>query len=95
MIQHLAPDLVRDDELESAREGGVVGFPPEGSYHYGARTFFDAIDNSPNGVFGDQTDATAAKGERLFEAASDQLVRLATWVDEQPRAELMPHDHVS
>ena len=95
MIQHLAGDLVREDELESARDGGVVDFPPEGSYHYGAQTFFDAIDNSPNGVFGDQTDATAAKGERLFEAAADQLVRLATWVDDQPVEELMSHDHVS
>jgi len=45
-------------------------------------------------VLGDQTDATPAKGEQLFEAASDQLVQLCEWLDDQRFADLMPRDHV-
>ena len=33
-------------------------------------------------MFGDQTDATPEIGERLFEAAADQLVRLLEWLDD-------------
>jgi creatinine amidohydrolase len=56
----------------------------------GARTFFDARDNSDNGVFGDQTDATAEKGEQLFEAATEQLVELCEWLAAQESKELLP-----
>lgn len=35
----------------------------------------------PNGVLGDQTDATAAKGQRLFDAATEQLIELCDWLD--------------
>jgi creatinine amidohydrolase len=60
----------------------------------GARTFYDAIDNTDNGVLGDQTDATAQKGERLFEAATDQLVQLCEWLAGREFGALMPKDHV-
>jgi len=60
----------------------------------GARTFYDACDNSENGVFGDQTDATAEKGEQLFEAATDQLVRLCEWLADADYEALMPEPHV-
>jgi creatinine amidohydrolase len=104
MIQHLHPDLVHEDRLGDARDGGIRDFeaysrgemetegrPPVVN---GARTFYDARDNSENGVFGDQTDATAEKGEQLFEAASDQLVKLCEWLAAQPFEELMPEPHV-
>lgn len=93
MIQYLT-DLAHDDQLEVARDGGVAAFPVEGAYTYGARTFFDAIENSANGGFGDPTDATAEKGERLFEAATDQLVELAEWLAARDDEELLPVAHV-
>ena len=93
MIQHLAGELVREDRLAEAHEGGAM-FPTETSHQNGARTFYDAIDNSPNGVFGDQTDATAEKGERLFEAATDQLCELCAWLDDQAFEDLMAKPHV-
>jgi len=90
MIQHLAPELVHDDRLAEARDGGIANMADADARRFGARTFYDAADNTDNGVLGDQTDATAEKGQRLFEAASDQLVRLCEWLDEQAFGDLMP-----
>ena len=81
LIQHLHPELVHEDRLAEARDGGLLEW--EGARTHGARTFYDAIDNTDNGVLGDQTDASAEKGKRLFEAASDQLAKLCEWLDSQ------------
>ncbi len=93
MIMHIAGELVREDRLEDARDGGAT-FDYDAELVHGARTFYDAIENSPNGVFGDQTDATPEIGERLFEAATDQLVSLLEWLDDQPIEDLMPEPQV-
>ncbi len=90
MIMHLAGELVHDDRLAEARDSGLAEFGPETGRQFGARVFYDAIDNTENGVFGDQTDATPEKGAELFEAASDQLVRLCEWLAGRDRAELLP-----
>ncbi len=94
MITHIAPELVDGEELEAARDGGLVDVASSDAYVYGARTFYDAIDNSPNGAFGDPTDVTPEKAERLFEAAVDQLIELLEWLDAQPLTDLMPVAHV-
>ena len=94
MIQHLRPELVREDRLEDARDGGVESVEAAETTKHGARTYYDAIENSDNGVFGDQTDATAEKGQEMFEAATEQLVRLCEWLDERSEEELMPNAHV-
>ena len=94
MIQHLHPELVHDDRLEAARDGGLADMEEIDYLRHGARTFYNSIENSENGVFGDQTDATAEKGERIFEAACDQLVELCAWLDAQPFEDLMPDPHV-
>lgn len=94
MIQYLAPDLVRETELEAARDGGLPTFSDDTGRRHGARTFYDSIDNTKNGVLGDQTDATAEKGEQLFDAATQQLVRLCQWLDAQPFEELTAIPHV-
>ncbi len=94
LLQYLHPELVHEDRLEDARDGGLADLEGTERRTYGARTFYDAIDNTGNGVLGDQTDATAEKGERLFEAATEQLVHLAEWLDEQPFEDLMPRAHV-
>jgi creatinine amidohydrolase len=95
MMLHIDDDLVREDQFDRARDEGIRDVESyEGLRKHGARTFYDAIDNTESGVLGDQTDATREKGAELFEAASDQLVRLAEWLDNQPFEELMPRDHV-
>ncbi|MES3516988.1 MAG: creatininase family protein [Natronomonas sp.] len=94
MIQYLAGELVREENLEAARDGGYTDFDYAAEQKHGARTFYDAIDNTENGVLGDQTDATAEKGEEMFEAASAQLVALCEWLDAQPFEDLMPKPHV-
>ncbi len=93
LIQHLAGDLVHDDRLEAARDGGLLDWETVGSVH-GARTFYDSIDNTDNGVLGDQTDATPEIGEELFESALDHLVALCEWLDDQSFEDLMPAEHV-
>jgi len=94
MIMHLAPELVETDRLDDARDGGLVDWDADTVRQYGARTFYDSIDNTGNGVLGDQTDATPEKGQQLFEAATDQLVNLCDWLADQPFDDLMPRDHV-
>ena len=94
MIMHLAEELVRTDSLEDARDDGWADFESERERTYGARTYYDAIENSDNGVFGDQTGATPEKGEQLFEAATEQLVKLCEWLDSREYRTLMPNSHV-
>jgi creatinine amidohydrolase len=95
MILHVARDLVREDEIEAARDGGLVDWrTADGAIRHGARTFYDAIDNTDNGVLGDQTDASAEVGAELHAAATDQLVRLIEWLDDQPFDALLPKPHV-
>jgi creatinine amidohydrolase len=94
MIQHIAPELVRNDQLETARDDGIADLDDADPRKFGARTFYDAIDNTDSGVLGDQTDATPEKGEQLFEAATEQLVKLLDWLAAQPFEALMAEPHV-
>jgi creatinine amidohydrolase len=94
LIQHLHPELVHEDRLEDARDDGLVDWTTADTIRHGARTFYDSIDNTDNGVLGDQTDATPEKGADLFAAASDQLVQLCEWLDAQEFADLLPEEHV-
>jgi creatinine amidohydrolase len=94
MIQYLKPELVQENRVEDARDEGVASVDAADIRKYGARTFYDAADNTENGVIGDQTDATAEKGEQMFEEATAQLVKLTEWLDSQNFQDLMPKDHV-
>jgi len=94
MITHIAPELVREDQFENARDDGLVHLDESDAIVHGARTFFDSVDNSANGAFGDPTDVTPGKAERLFEAATDQLVRLVEWLEARDREELLPKGRV-
>jgi creatinine amidohydrolase len=94
LIMHVARELVREDRLADARDGGVVDLSEAHMREHGARTFYDAVENSENGVFGDQTDATPEKGARLFDAAADQLVQLLEWLDDQRFEDLVAPAHV-
>jgi creatinine amidohydrolase len=94
MIMHVAPELVEEEKLADARDGGLVDIENSPSRRNGSRVYYDAIENSPNGAFGDPTDATPEKGERLFEAATAQLVQLVEWLDDQRFEDLLPDGHV-
>ncbi|RNJ26897.1 creatininase family protein [Halosegnis longus] len=95
MLQHLT-DRVHEDRLAEARDGGTRDvWNASGTSQNGAATYFDARDNSENGVFGDQTDATAEKGERLFEAATEQLTELSEWLAAREESSLTPADRVA
>lgn len=95
MIMHIARELVREDRLEAARDDGIEVLSESETSVHGARVFYDAADvNYPSGVLGDQTEATPEIGERLFEAATDHLVALLEWLDEQPFEDLLPRGHV-
>jgi creatinine amidohydrolase len=96
MMMHIDPDLVREDKLAEARDGGLVDWVNnDEAYVHGARNFYDSIDNTENGVLGDQTDATPEKGERLHEAATDQLINLLEWLDGRRFDDLMAKPHVA
>jgi len=94
MLLHLDPDSVKPAEFANARDNGLEELSTAGHRRHGARVHYDAIENADNGAFGDQTDASAEKGERLFEAACDELVHLVAWLDDQRFEDLMPRDHV-
>ncbi|SDJ79698.1 creatinine amidohydrolase [Halovenus aranensis] len=94
MIMHIAEALVHEDRLTEARDDGLVDWGRETGRQFGARTFYDAIENTDNGVLGDQTDATPEKGERLFEAATEQLCKLSEWLADRDETELLPREHV-
>ncbi|WP_254278883.1 creatininase family protein [Haloarcula marina] len=94
LIQHLAPELVHEDRIADARDGGLAEFDESTGRVHGARTFYDAIDTTDNGVFGDQTDASADAGAELFTAALDHLCRLCDWLDDQRFDDLLPKGHV-
>lgn len=93
MVWHLINN-VREDRLSNARDNGLTDRSTADTVKFGARVFFDAIENSSNGAFGDPTDATPEKGKQLFEAACDELVLLCDWLDAQPHKELGPSPHV-
>ncbi|QZA88353.1 creatininase family protein [Salinarchaeum sp. IM2453] len=94
LIQYLHEELVHDNRIASAKNDGLSNFNQQTGRKFGARVFYDAIDNSKNGVFGDQTDASAEKGMQLFEEATQQLVNLSEWLIEQEFSSLMPADPV-
>ncbi|MFB6153212.1 MAG: creatininase family protein [Halodesulfurarchaeum sp.] len=94
MLMHLQPETVRPELFERARSGGLTDPSSTQRRTHGARTQFDALESSQNGAYGDPTDATAAKGAELFEAAVEQLVALADWLAARSRAELRPPDRI-
>lgn len=95
LMQHIAGELVKETRLEDARDGGLVDLENDNSLQrYGAQTFYDTIDVTENGVLGDQTDVTAEKGEKLFDAAVEKLIQLCEWINSKNFNDLMPKDHM-
>lgn len=94
VIQHIAGELLRTDQLETARDNGIPITPDGPPRQHGASVGFDTIEGPENGAFGDATEATAEKGQELFEAATDQLVQLLEWLAAQPNSKLEAESHI-
>jgi creatinine amidohydrolase len=80
LVRHLDPDLVREDRLEEAREGGADRWGEWTSY---ANLAYDSAEFTDNGVVGDPTDGDERRGEELLELAADALDRLLEAVAER------------
>ncbi|WP_115863096.1 creatininase family protein [Halorussus litoreus] len=78
LLRHVAPDLVREDRVEEAREGASEGWGEWVSY---ANLAFDSAEFTENGVVGDPTDGDAALGEELLELAAESLADLLAAVE--------------
>ncbi len=91
MMLRVAEELVDEDELEAAEDGGSESW---GRTVHGANVGFDTIDFSETGAVGRPTDASRDAGEQLFEHASTELDALVDWLADEPFEELLPEGHV-
>ncbi len=73
MLRHVAPDLVREERIEQAREGASDGWGEWVSY---ANLAFDSAEFTENGVVGDPAEGPPERGEELLSLAGEALVSL-------------------
>ncbi len=86
----IAPELVREDALEEAETGASDGW---GRSVHGAEVGFDTADFSDSGAVGTPTEGSVEAGERLVEAATDELGALVEWLADRNFADLRPAEH--
>ncbi|MFP9191638.1 creatininase family protein [Natronosalvus vescus] len=91
VLWHVREDLIHPERLEAAEAGASEGW---GETVHGATLGFDTIDFSDTGAVGKPTQAVPEKGERLFEAASEELSALVDWLADRPLEACWPADHV-
>ena len=77
LLRATHPELVREDAIETAREGAADRW---GEWVAGVNLAHDADAFTDNGVVGDPTEGDAARGEELLALASDALCALAVAV---------------
>ena len=77
LLRAVHPELVREDAVEGACEGGADRW---GEWVAGVNLAHDVDAFSDNGVVGDPTAGDAARGEELLTLASDALCALAVAV---------------
>ena len=74
LLRATHPDLVREDRMESARDGASDGW---GEWVSGVNLAHDAEEFTENGVVGDPTAGDADRGRELLALATEALVDLA------------------
>lgn len=84
LIEHLHPDLIREDRIEAAREGAAEQW---GEWISGVNVAHDAAEFSANGVVGDPGDASPDRGVQLLDDAATALAELMAAIVERDRAE--------
>ena len=80
LLRRVAPELVRDDRVEEARDGGS---PRWGDWSAGVNLAHDSAEFTENGVVGDPSTGTAEVGEELLELAAASLAGLTADVAER------------
>mgnify|MGYP006272067859 FL=1 len=80
VLRHIRPELVDEDQAETAGEGGSDNW---GEWVAGVNLAHDSAEFSDNGVVGDPTAGTAADGQRLVDDAAAALCELLAAVDER------------
>jgi creatinine amidohydrolase len=90
MVYAVAADLVREDALPEAEAGAADSW---GKSVHGGEVGFDTADFSDSGAVGQPTAASREAGERLLDAATDDLDALVDWLAERPFADLLPREH--
>lgn len=78
LLRHVAPEAVREERIEAARDGASDGWGEWVSY---ANLAFDSAEFSENGVVGDPAEGDAKRGEELLELAGAALVKLLDAVE--------------
>lgn len=81
MLRHHHPDLVREDRVEAARDGGSDRW---GDWVAGVNLAHDSEAFTGNGVVGDPATGDAELGAELTELAADALAELLAAVAERP-----------
>ncbi len=82
LIRHLDPELIRDEQLEAAREEGADGW---GEWVSATNLAHDSAEFSKNGVVGDPTAGDAELGEVLLERSGEALSTLLEAVSVRKR----------
>jgi creatinine amidohydrolase len=90
LLLAVRPDLVREDELETAETGASEQWGQEVA---GATVGFDAAEFSDSGAVGKPTDATAEAGEQLYDQAVGDLDALIDWLAGRDFSDLLPPGH--
>ena len=83
VLRHIRPELINEDEVEAASEGGSDGW---GEWVAGVNLAHDSAAFTDNGVVGDPSDGTAEQGERLVDDAAAALCELLGAVADRNRS---------
>jgi creatinine amidohydrolase len=78
LLRHVAPELVREERVETARKGASDGWGEWVSY---SNLAFDSAEFTENGVVGDPGEGDAEMGAELLELAGDALAKLLRAVE--------------
>ncbi|ATW87111.1 creatinine amidohydrolase [Halohasta litchfieldiae] len=73
VLRHIRPDLINEDEIDTASEGASDHW---GEWVAGVNLAHDSVEFTENGVVGDPTEGTAELGEALIDDAADALCDL-------------------
>lgn len=78
LLRHVDPELVREDRIESARDGASDGW---GEWTSHVNLAFDSAEFTENGVIGDPAAGDAERGAELLELAGEALATLLEAVE--------------
>jgi creatinine amidohydrolase len=73
LVRATHPELIREDRVDEARDGGADRW---GDWESGVNLAYDSAEFTDNGVVGDPTAGDESLGERLLEEAAEKLAAL-------------------